>query len=86
MALDINRFNNQVVIKQKFAKKLLNQMNLRSKGAMHPEKFHAKMLQYVDLTDDRDLVEEEVSEVLYELENLLRKLPTIRIFNRMEAY
>lgn len=70
MALDINRFNNQVVIKQKIAKKLLNQMKLRNKGAMHPEKFHVKMLEYVDLSDERYLVEEEVSEVLYELENL----------------
>ena len=70
MALDLNRFNNQVVIKQKVAKKLLNQMKLRNKGAMHPEKFHTKMLEYVDLSDERYLVEEEVSEVLYELENL----------------
>ena len=45
-------------------------MNLRNKGTMHPEKFHLKMLEYVDLSDDRYLVEEEVSEVLYELENL----------------
>ena len=28
------------------------------------------MLEYVDLSDERYLVEEEVSEVLYELENL----------------
>ena len=51
-ALDINKFNNEVLVKIKVAKEILSTMDLKENGCMHPEKFHNKMIEYVDLSEE----------------------------------
>ena len=69
-ALDINRENNQIVVKEKLAKKILNQMNLSIKGSLHPEKFYKKLINYVDLSDETLLKEDDATNIMLNLENL----------------
>lgn len=72
-ALDINRFNNQIVVKQKMGKKLLKEMKLRNQGAMHPEKFHKKMIELTDISDEQFLMHEDICDALLNLESLCQK-------------
>ena len=72
-ALDLNRFNNQIVIKQKIGKKLLKEMNLRNQGSMHPEKFHKRMIELTDISEDKFLVHEDICDALINLENLCER-------------
>ena len=41
-ALDLNRFNNQIVVKIKVGRKLLKEMKLKNQGIMHPKNFIKK--------------------------------------------
>lgn len=70
LALDINRENNQIVVKEKLAEKILNQMSLKLKGSMHPEKFYKKLINEVDLSEDTLLREEDVTDIMLNLECL----------------
>lgn len=72
-ALDINKFNNELLIKVKTGSKILQSMNLGIKGSMHPEKFHHKMLELVDLSEESFIKSEDVSSFLFELEELCER-------------
>lgn len=72
-ALDINKFNNEVVIKINLASRLLNTMKLKQQGSMHPEKFHNKMVELIDLSDEEFILSEDVSRFLYDLESLCER-------------
>jgi hypothetical protein len=72
-ALDLNRFNNQIVIKQKIGKKLLKEMNLRNQGSMHPERFHKRMIELTDISEDKFLIHEDICDALINLENLCER-------------
>jgi len=76
-ALDINRENNQIVVKEKVAKKILNQMNLSIKGSLHPEKFYKKLIDYVDLLKPpsrRKDRKEEIDDLHYGTKGLAKEL------------
>lgn len=72
-ALDLNRFNNEVVLKQKIAKKILKDMKLKYNGSMHPEKFHKKMYTLVDLSEEEFISEETMADAVINLEYLCEK-------------
>ena len=72
-ALDINKFNNEVLVKIKVAKEILSTMNLNENGSMHPEKFHNKMIEYVDLSEEEFVKKEDISQYLYDLETLCER-------------
>jgi hypothetical protein len=69
-AKDINTNYNQIIIPKTLAKKLLDEMNLPLFGKMHPEKFHKKLIAYIDISQDEYDMEEKIFEVLTELEDL----------------
>jgi hypothetical protein len=72
-ALDLNRFNNQIVVKIKVGRKLLKEMKLKNQGIMHPEKFHKKMIELTDISEKQFLIHEEICDTLINLENLCEK-------------
>ena len=69
-AKDLNTNYNQLIIPKLLAKKLLDEMNLPLFGKMHPEKFHKKLIAYIDISQDEYDMEEKIFEVLTELEDL----------------
>jgi hypothetical protein len=72
-ALDINKFNNEVLVKIKIANEILSTMNLKETGCMHPEKFHNKMIEYVDLSEEEFILKEDISKYLFDLETLCER-------------
>lgn len=72
-ALDINKFNNEVLVKIKVAKEILSTMDLKENGCMHPEKFHKKMIEYVDLSEEEFIKKEDISKYLFDLETLCER-------------
>jgi hypothetical protein len=73
LALDINKYNNEIIVKNKTGQQLLKSLNLNEKGSMHPEKFHNMMVQFVDLSDDEYIKNEDISDFLYNLETLCER-------------
>lgn len=69
-ALDLNTEHREVIIRSNLATKLLQEMNLKNKGSMHPEKFQNKLIDCIDLTEEDFIQEDEIIEVLFDLENL----------------
>lgn len=72
-ALDINKFNNELLVKLRTGTKILKSMNLNIRGSMHPEKFHNKMVEFVDLSDDSFIKTEDISSFLFDLEELCER-------------
>ena len=69
-AKDLNTNYNQIIIPKQLAKKLLEEMNLPLFGKMHPEKFHKKLISYIDLSQNNYVMDDNVFEILTELEDL----------------
>ena len=69
-AKDLNTNFNQIIIPKNIAKDILNEMKLPMFGKMHPEKFHNKLVQYIDLSQDDTALVENIFEALTELEDL----------------
>ena len=72
-ALDINKFNNELLVKLRTGSEILKTMNLTTKGCMHPEKFHNKMVEFVDLSEESYVKSEEISSFLFDLEELCER-------------
>ena len=72
-ALDINKYNNELLIKLRTGSDILKSMNLKEKGSMHPEKFHNKMVEFVDLSDESYIKTEDISNFLFDLEELCER-------------
>lgn len=72
-ALDINKYNNELLVKLRTGSNVLKSMNLKERGSMHPEKFHNKMVEYVDLSDDSFIKTEDISSFLFDLEELCER-------------
>ena len=45
-------------------------MKLKNQGIMHPEKFHKKMIELTDMSEEQFLIHEEICDTLINLENL----------------
>lgn len=69
-AKDLNTTFNQIIIPKSIARDILSEMKLPMFGKMHPEKFHNKLVQYIDLSQDDTALVENIFEALTELEDL----------------
>lgn len=71
LALDIGCYDNKVKIKRKFANKILKDMKLPENGILHPEKFHKRLIELLDLSEKKykDDTEEYIDNLI-NLENL----------------
>lgn len=71
IALDIGCYNNLIKMPSKFSKKILEDMNLPETGKYHPEKFHKKLVELLDLSEKKyQLDTEDYINKLIDLENL----------------
>jgi hypothetical protein len=61
---------NQIIIPKNIARDILNEMKLPMFGKMHPEKFHKKLVQFIDLSQNDTALVENIFEALTELEDL----------------
>ena len=85
-ANDLNTNFNQIIIPKSIAKEILSEMNLPMFGKMHPEKFHNKLVEYVDLSQkDIDLAD-KVFEALTELEDLCVECISYESFVEWKVY
>jgi glutaredoxin 2 len=69
-AKDLNTNFNQIIIPKNIARDILNEMKLPMFGKMHPEKFHKKLVQFIDLSQNDTALVENIFEALTELEDL----------------
>jgi len=69
-AKDLNTNFNQIIIPKIIARDILNEMKLPMFGKMHPEKFHKKLVQYIDLSQNNSSLVDNIFEALTELEDL----------------
>ena len=69
-AKDLNTNFNQIIIPKTIARDILNEMKLPMFGKMHPEKFHKKLVQYIDLSQSNSSLVDNIFEALTELEDL----------------
>jgi len=69
-AADINTNFNQIIVPKNLAKQILDEMSLPLFGKMHPEKFHTKLIGYIDLSQSNFALEDKIFDVLTELEDL----------------
>jgi hypothetical protein len=69
-AKDLNTNFNQIIIPKVIARDILNEMKLPMFGKMHPEKFHKKLVQYIDLSQSNSSLVDNIFEALTELEDL----------------
>jgi hypothetical protein len=69
-ALDLNTEHKEVIVRSNLAHKILDEMNFKTTGSTHPEKFQNKLTDCIDLSDDDLIQEDEIIDVLFELENL----------------
>ena len=69
-AADINTNFNQIIVPKNLAKQILDEMALPLFGKMHPEKFHTKLIGYIDLSQSNFALEDKIFDVLTELEDL----------------
>lgn len=69
-AKDLNTNFNQIIVPKTIARDILNEMKLPLFGKMHPEKFHKKLVQYIDLSQSDLNLTDNIFEALTELEDL----------------
>ena len=69
-ANDIATNSNQIILPKNLAKKILDELSLPLFGKMHPEKFHKKLVQFIDLSQNDTALVENIFEALTELEDL----------------
>lgn len=71
IAQDIGGYNNLIKIPSEFSQKILEDMNLPEAGRYHPEKFHKKLVELLDLSEKKyQLDTEDYINSLIDLENL----------------
>ena len=69
-AKDINAEYNQIIVPKHLAKQIMDEIDLPLFGKMHPEKFHKRLVDYIDLSQTNQTLVDSIFEVLTELENL----------------
>ena len=85
-ANDLNTNYNQIIVPKPIAKEILDDLNLTLFGKMHPEKFHKKLVEYIDLSQSNMALVDNVFEALTELEDLCAECISYESFIEWKVY
>lgn len=70
IAQDMGVHNNYIKIPKTTSEKILKDMKLPFEGNMHPEKFHKKLIENIDLSDSKYSKNKKYFDYMVDLENL----------------
>lgn len=69
-AKDLNTEHRSIIVPKHLAKQIMDEISLPLFGKMHPEKFHKRLVDYIDLSQTNESLVDTIFEILFELELL----------------